>query len=359
MWKVTRKGLVAHKLRFVLTGDRGDPRRRVHVGHVRVHRDDPADVRRPVRQHLQGHRRGGARPGGVQERLRLRATRRERPVPARSSRSSRSAPGVAGRATATCRSTTRSSSTRTARRSATRAGRAHARLRLEPDPELNQFHLVRAATAARPTTRSSSTRAAPTRRNFQVGDEVDGAHRPCRRRSTRSSASRSSAPPTASRARRSCCSRMPEAQRIAGAVGQFDHISIVGKPGVSQEQVAAEHRARRSRDTARQVEVVTGEGAHQGEPEPDRQGARLPQHRPAASSRSSRSIVGAFIIYNTFSIVVAQRTREMALLRAIGASTRQVLASVIGESVVVGVVASRDRRRRPASALAIGLQGAS
>jgi putative ABC transport system permease protein len=51
-------------------------------------------------------------------------------------------------------------------------------------------------------------------------------------------------------------------------------------------------------------------------------------------------IVGAFIIYNTFSIVVAQRTREMALLRAIGASTRQVLVSIIGESVVVGILAS-------------------
>ena len=51
-------------------------------------------------------------------------------------------------------------------------------------------------------------------------------------------------------------------------------------------------------------------------------------------------IVGAFIIYNTFSIVVAQRTREMALLRAIGASTRQVLGSIISESIVIGVLAS-------------------
>ena len=50
MWKVTRKGLAAHKLRFLLTGVRGHPRRRVHVGHVRAHRDDPADVRRPVRR---------------------------------------------------------------------------------------------------------------------------------------------------------------------------------------------------------------------------------------------------------------------------------------------------------------------
>ena len=51
-------------------------------------------------------------------------------------------------------------------------------------------------------------------------------------------------------------------------------------------------------------------------------------------------IVGSFIIYNTFSIVVAQRTREMALLRAIGASQRQVMGQVFGESVVVGVLAS-------------------
>lgn len=51
-------------------------------------------------------------------------------------------------------------------------------------------------------------------------------------------------------------------------------------------------------------------------------------------------VVGSFIIYNTFSIVLAQRTRELALLRAIGASRRQVLGSVMGEALAVGVVAS-------------------
>ena len=50
--------------------------------------------------------------------------------------------------------------------------------------------------------------------------------------------------------------------------------------------------------------------------------------------------VGMFIIYNTFSIIVAQRTREMAMLRAVGASRRQVLRSVLVESIVVGLVAS-------------------
>jgi putative ABC transport system permease protein len=50
--------------------------------------------------------------------------------------------------------------------------------------------------------------------------------------------------------------------------------------------------------------------------------------------------VGAFIIFNTFSIIVAQRTREFALLRAIGASRRQVLAAMLAEAGVTGLVAS-------------------
>ena len=51
-------------------------------------------------------------------------------------------------------------------------------------------------------------------------------------------------------------------------------------------------------------------------------------------------LVATFSIYNTFSIVVAQRTREMALLRAVGAGRRQVLSSVAVEAVAIGVVAS-------------------
>jgi putative ABC transport system permease protein len=50
--------------------------------------------------------------------------------------------------------------------------------------------------------------------------------------------------------------------------------------------------------------------------------------------------VGSFIIYNTFSILVAQRNREMALMRAIGASRTQVLGSLLLEALVVGVIAS-------------------
>lgn len=51
-------------------------------------------------------------------------------------------------------------------------------------------------------------------------------------------------------------------------------------------------------------------------------------------------LVGTFIIYNTFSMIVAQRLRELALLRAIGASRRQVSRSVLLEAVIVGLVGS-------------------
>ena len=51
-------------------------------------------------------------------------------------------------------------------------------------------------------------------------------------------------------------------------------------------------------------------------------------------------VVGAFLIVNTFSILVAQRSRELALLRALGASKRQVTRSVLFEAFLVGVVGS-------------------
>jgi putative ABC transport system permease protein len=51
-------------------------------------------------------------------------------------------------------------------------------------------------------------------------------------------------------------------------------------------------------------------------------------------------VVSAFVIYNTFTILIAQRVREVALLRCVGASRRQVFGSVLVESVVVGLVGS-------------------
>jgi putative ABC transport system permease protein len=50
--------------------------------------------------------------------------------------------------------------------------------------------------------------------------------------------------------------------------------------------------------------------------------------------------VGAFLILNTFSIIVAQRTKELALMRAVGASRRQMIGSVVVEAVAIGLLAS-------------------
>ena len=62
--------------------------------------------------------------------------------------------------------------------------------------------------------------------------------------------------------------------------------------------------------------------------------------------------VGAFLIVNTFAMLVAQRSRELAMLRAIGASRGQVTGTVIAEALVIGAdrldprPAARHRRRR-------------
>ena len=51
-------------------------------------------------------------------------------------------------------------------------------------------------------------------------------------------------------------------------------------------------------------------------------------------------VVGSFLILNTFSITVAQRTRELALFRALGATRRQLTRSVLLEALLVGLVGS-------------------
>ena len=114
------------------------------------------------------------------------------------------------------------------------------------------------------------------------------------------------------------------------------------------------------RDHRRRGHAVSANGAAQ----PDRQGAPAgmprrspapswPTSRPATSSRALgffntfllvfaliALFVGAFIIFNTFSMLVAQRTRELALMRALGASRGQVTRAVLLEAVVVGLLAS-------------------
>ena len=59
-------------------------------------------------------------------------------------------------------------------------------------------------------------------------------------------------------------------------------------------------------------------------------------------------LVGAFVIFNTLSITVAQRTREFATLRTLGASRKQVMRAVRLEGFVIGLIGSVHRARRRA-----------
>ena len=132
---------------------------------------------------------------------------------------------------------------------------------------------------------------------------------------------------------------MPEAQRITQANGEFDQIAVVGDAGVSQTELQRNIEARLSGEGVRGVEVLTGDEITE-EQQDDIQ-ENLSFFTTALTVFALIALfVGSFIIFNTFSIIVAQRIREMALLRAIGASGRQVLGSVLAEAVVVGIVAS-------------------
>lgn len=128
---------------------------------------------------------------------------------------------------------------------------------------------------------------------------------------------------------------LPEAQKLFDMEGKVDEIWVRGAKGVSSAEVVESIRSLHLPG----AEVITGEEAAQ-------------EAKDLATSFLSfitvfllvfaliALLVGAFIIANTFSILVAQRTRELALLRAIGASTRQVLTSVVVEAATVGLLAS-------------------
>lgn len=124
------------------------------------------------------------------------------------------------------------------------------------------------------------------------------------------------------------------AQREFDARGLYDWVYIGAQPGRSVDSVA---RGIRSQfpflDTATPTEF-----AHQvAQPT---QVALGYVNDALLAFAAVGLFVGAFIIFNTFSILVQQRTRELALLRALGASGRQVVGSVVVEATVVGVIAA-------------------
>ncbi|MDQ1447089.1 MAG: putative transport system permease protein [Actinomycetota bacterium] len=132
---------------------------------------------------------------------------------------------------------------------------------------------------------------------------------------------------------------LPEAQRLANAKGQFSQISVVADSGVSQDQVKANIAQTLKDNGAGQYEVITGKAITKENQDSLHDQLQFINVFLGVFALVAL-VVGSFIIYNTFSIVVAQRTREMALLRAIGASRAQIMRQVLGESVLVGLIAS-------------------
>jgi putative ABC transport system permease protein len=128
---------------------------------------------------------------------------------------------------------------------------------------------------------------------------------------------------------------LPEAQRLAGEPGGFDQLDVAAAAGVSAGVLRARIRA------ALPASLDVRTGAEQAAQQTSDIKDNLSFLRTFLLIFAYVSLfVGAFIIFNTFSITVAQRTREFGLLRTLGATRRQVMGSVIGEGLLLGVAGS-------------------
>ena len=128
---------------------------------------------------------------------------------------------------------------------------------------------------------------------------------------------------------------LPTAQKLFDREGHFDFIYVSSRSGVTPDELAK----RISGVLPKGFQAITGASAAAQQQDQVKQGLGFLRTGLLVFGFVAL-FVGAFIIFNTFNIVVTQRSRELALFRALGASRRQVLTSVIVESVVVGVVAS-------------------
>jgi putative ABC transport system permease protein len=125
------------------------------------------------------------------------------------------------------------------------------------------------------------------------------------------------------------------AQEFVAEPGKFDSALVVAETGISQADI----KARLAGVVPDGAEVLTGQEITE-ESQSDLKDNLAFFNTFLLVFAVVALLVGSFIIFNTFSITVAQRTRENALLRAIGASDRQVLGSVLGEAVIIAVLAS-------------------
>jgi putative ABC transport system permease protein len=132
------------------------------------------------------------------------------------------------------------------------------------------------------------------------------------------------------------------AQELVGRPGEATLLIVRAKPGVTQETLAAKVKTALKSDTASggaKLEVITGEALDK-----ETQGFVNTIFKFINTFFNAFAFialfVSIFVISNSFSILVKQRTRENAMLRTLGASSKQILASTFGEALAVGLLAS-------------------
>ncbi|WP_060887876.1 ABC transporter permease [Streptomyces caniscabiei] len=125
----------------------------------------------------------------------------------------------------------------------------------------------------------------------------------------------------------------PTAQRLFLQPGYYEYATVTAAPGTSSTELAATLRKVLPDDTdVRTGRQLADESAKGGASDASMLSAILLAFAAVAL------FVSVFLIANTFTMLAAQRTRELALLRAVGASRRQVTRSVLIEAMVVGAV---------------------
>jgi len=125
------------------------------------------------------------------------------------------------------------------------------------------------------------------------------------------------------------------AQQVLNRQGLYDEIDVVAGPGVSPQ--ALRNRVAAAIDPS--YEVLTGKQLAEDTAKTVGQFTKFINYALLAFAFVAL-FVGSFIIVNTFSIILAQRSRELALLRCVGASRSQVLGMVLVEAFIVGLLAS-------------------
>jgi putative ABC transport system permease protein len=125
------------------------------------------------------------------------------------------------------------------------------------------------------------------------------------------------------------------AQRLMKKEGRLDEVAVAAKSSATEQELVSQIEEILPPGT----QVKTGSEQAQADAEETNEFITFLQGFLLAFGGIAL-FVGSFVIANSLSITIAQRTRELATLRTLGASRRQVLSSIIVESLIVGVIAS-------------------